>query len=674
MGIRGLTTYVNKCSSHCLQDYELQNTYLVIDGNNICYQIFYRYINTNSIFGGDYDIYEEAILKFFDNLLACNVIPLVLLDGGNDILKMDTILKRCKDRYEKVISLTMKHTEERFPPLHSLTIFKQALRKKNIHHAQCLFEADGTIAAIAKILKCPVLSFDSDFYIYGTFYIPFDTLSSDVIRSSKGNGKVIRCKLYNHKYLLNTFNGLNDHTLSLAAAILGQEKINPDMFKNLLHKLHGLSRNMHIIQATFIWLSQCTLEEAIIEILRGIPKSMRQQILDIIESIINDYTCINVPSAILVPLSIPKYTMDSTTIYKFKGNIQNLPFSGIYQESYFQTIDKQENEIVRIKNMLIKHRNAQSGNDSIINKLPTWFVDEISTATLSGSLLNTLDKHSVIFPTQIEDVKRPTCNLTALKIVRVIYGLLSSIVNHKKTCMKYIIRDENMNFMCNEIEGIRTVGLSSLRELPIIKRKDILDYTLGIKNMKCIDELLPEWKLYIACIKYWADQEIIYKSHKCYVYSLILCILYKICGNTKFSKNKSKAHNYKPKYSESTVIEAYRKIDVTNCSSAVQFFNRHSEVQKRIIYYRKVDMSIVHAFAQFQVSVLYAMDLNALLGHPYEEPLIADLFNGTFLYNMCTHLQVHKDIHKYINEVLKDSPTVLTFFNILISKIDPLFM
>ncbi|XP_076303734.1 protein asteroid-like [Lasioglossum baleicum] len=669
MGIRGLTTYINKYSSHCLQDYELQNTYLVIDGNNICYQIYYKYDNTTSLCGGDYNVYEEAVISFFDNLLACKVIPLVLLDGTYELSKMDTILRRCRERQDKILSVYQG--KEKIPPLHLLNIFKQALRKKNIRHAQCLFEADRSIAAVAKILKCPVLSFDSDFYIYGTFYIPFDTLSSYVVRNSD-NRKVIRCKLYHHIYLLNSFKGLNHRTLSLAAVLLGDEKINPEMLKNVFHQLQGLARRTHIMENTLKWLSKHTVEEAIIEILSGIPKSMRQQILNIIESIINDYTCINVPAAVLEVLSIPKYTLDSTTIFKYKGNIEDIKFTGIYNEHHFQTIGKSESELIKMKNVLIEPRTVYNGNNSITNKLPTWFVDEMYTATLSATLMDIIDKHVDIFPIQVEDVKRPTSSLAALKIVRVIYGLLSSILDHEKTYMKYVMRDENMNLICNELEGTRTVCLSSLRELPIIKRKDILDDTLGVKNMKCIDELLPEWKLYIACIKYWSDQEEIFKSDKCYALSIILCILYNICCTKKFSKDKSQAHDCKPNYSENIVTEAYRKIDVKNCTTAVQYFTRHSLENKSILYTRKVNISIVHAFAQFQICLSYAMDLNSLLGFPYKEPHVADLFNGTFLYNLCTELQLHKDIPKYINRVLKDSPTILTMFNILTLKVSSL--
>ena len=68
------------------------------------------------------------------------------------------------------------------------------MKEKNIRCTQCLFEADNAIASVAKILNCPVLSYDSDFYIYGSLYIPFNTLDKYAIKSGTGKGYMIRCK------------------------------------------------------------------------------------------------------------------------------------------------------------------------------------------------------------------------------------------------------------------------------------------------------------------------------------------------------------------------------------------------------------------------------------------------------------------------------------------------
>lgn len=60
--------------------------------------------------------------------------------------------------------------------------FWGAIESLGIMHVQCDFEADNEIAAIARQLKCPVLSYDSDFYIYDVLYIPFSSVKLEPVK------------------------------------------------------------------------------------------------------------------------------------------------------------------------------------------------------------------------------------------------------------------------------------------------------------------------------------------------------------------------------------------------------------------------------------------------------------------------------------------------------------
>ncbi|XP_076375575.1 protein asteroid-like [Megalopta genalis] len=378
------------------------------------------------------------------------------------------------------------------------------------------------------------------------------------------------------------------------------------------------------MQQTFTWLSKRTLDEAIAEILSGIPKSMRQRMLDAIELHINYYTCINLPEAVLAPLIIaecPNHYI--TSAYKFNKDIESLPFRGMYPEEDFEMIDKNiNNDMIVIRDILIEHTKIQNENDLIINRLPRWFVDEIAKAELPSVLMNYIVKHTSILPIQIENLDRPSSSLISLKIVSVTYGLTSSLINDRKTYMKYVFRDQTLNFVCNALEGTKTVPLLTLRDLPLSTRKEILDDALGIKNMKCIDELLPEWRLYIGCIKYWTDEEKVYKSHICYVYSIIICILYNIIISKvgqhnsinsfqeaygsliEISKNRRQACRNKLNISKNVTIDQARSgIDMMDCLLTASFCITNSKMQPNEYFNKKVDMSIVHAFSQLKKCV-----------------------------------------------------------------------
>nr|XP_033337309.1 protein asteroid-like [Megalopta genalis] len=467
------------------------------------------------------------------------------------------------------------------------------------------------------------------------------------------------------------------------------------MLKNFFSKFeaYGPQKYKQIMQQTFTWLSKRTLDEAIAEILSGIPKSKRQRMLDAIELHINYYTCINLPEAVLAPLIIaecPNHYI--TSAYKFNKDIESLPFRGKYSEEDFEIIDENiNNDMIVIRDILIEHTKIQNGNDLIINRLPRWFVDEIAKAELPSVLINYIVKHTSILPIQIENIDRPSSSLISLKIVSVTYGLISSLINDRKTYMRYVFRDQNLNFVCNALAGTKTVPLLTLRDLPLGTRKEILDDALGIKNKKCIDELLPEWRLYIGCIKYWTDEEKLYKSHRCYVYSIIICILYNIIISKvgqhnsinsfqeaygsliEISKNRRQACRNKLNISKNVTIDQARSgIDMMDCLLTASFCITNSKMQPNEYFNKKVDMSIVHAFSQFQMCLLTAINLNALLGCPYQEPIVANLFNGTFLYNVCRDLQASDNIDKYVNDIFEDSPTLLRLFNVLLSKVNPL--
>ncbi|XP_043265928.1 protein asteroid-like, partial [Colletes gigas] len=211
----------------------------------------------NCVFGGDYDKYAQRVSDFFDDLLKCNVVPLVLIDGGCEDKKLQTVISRTKE------------------------VFKDVTRKKNVRHVQCLFEADNAIATVARVLNCPVSSYDSDFYVFGTLYIPFDTLDNYTVKSSTGNGYTKRCKIYKVEHLLNSSRGLSQSTLPLAAILLGNDYVKRGTFRNFFRylKLRRIRRKrysnrQYCIEATLQWLSRFyTLDRVVIGIPCRSPKT-----------------------------------------------------------------------------------------------------------------------------------------------------------------------------------------------------------------------------------------------------------------------------------------------------------------------------------------------------------------------------------------------------------------
>ncbi|KFB38711.1 hypothetical protein ZHAS_00006113 [Anopheles sinensis] len=181
MGVRGLTTFIASKAEIFLKPHELHDTNLVIDGDNLCMQLFKKSQLTSTPLGGNYDLYHRIVLDFFHMLSMCNVVPYVLLDGGYEARKMYTV----KDRLLQTIHSikTMNHgAMSSTKPLMLREVFVDALRCAGVSVMRCPFEADDEVAILARKLNCPVMSYDSDFYIHNVQYIPYVTVTHKVYR------------------------------------------------------------------------------------------------------------------------------------------------------------------------------------------------------------------------------------------------------------------------------------------------------------------------------------------------------------------------------------------------------------------------------------------------------------------------------------------------------------
>ncbi|XP_025160868.1 protein asteroid isoform X2 [Harpegnathos saltator] len=581
------------------------------------------------------------------------------------------------------------------------------MKEKGIRYAQCIFEADNTIAAIARILKCPVLSYDSDFYIYGSLYIPFSTWRNYIVRNSTGTGYVKRCKIYYVEKLFHFYNGLNQSLLPLAAVLLGNDYVKQHIFRNFFRHLklppagrRKYNEQQRRIDATFDWLRKHSLNQAIIGILSRLRKQERKHVLNIIETIINSY--INASLSVLAILGIPaekfsKVHMQGVSkTYKFEGDIYKL----IYIEETTNETDLTEEEGIDEQEAIrILQETELVSNESLVNNLPQWFINEFKMGRFPAYFIDLIIRKLYIFIPQIEDYSYASSAIASLKIVNIIYGLLISEVDKEKTGMKYITRDENKRIKHYYLEyndsmfNCKLPSLSNLREVPIIVRREILNTTLGITGENCMNEIPSTWILYIAAIKYWIDQQQELAKLNYHIYSLLLAMLYNIIDNKigfcrilntfqqKFYNTVQniqfarKMGNYRPQYTmDVTIADAIHEVNADDCLIAASFFISNFEMDHKLYSQpKKFNVTIVHGFAEFQYCLRHSMQLNALLGYPYEQTKVANMFNGTLLYNLCNNFKRRDNVETYINSVLHNSPSLQRLYNILLLKLKPLF-
>ena len=237
MGIRGLTTYIKQHSSEYLENIELHDTLLVIDGNNLmCHLYNNPASNCSSCFGGDYNVFNRCCEKFFTLLKRCRIRPLVIFDGGHERRKLNTIKRRLRSKIQVTKLISPSKDLCNFP-LMIKENFINVLIKMKIEFAQTLFEADDIIASLARQLNCPVLSNDSDFFIYDVQYIPYPSVKHQIKFDQENKIAYIQAKKYSIDYFLEKFGGMNKEMLPLLATILGNDYINRSTFSNFFSQI-----------------------------------------------------------------------------------------------------------------------------------------------------------------------------------------------------------------------------------------------------------------------------------------------------------------------------------------------------------------------------------------------------------------------------------------------------
>uniref|UniRef100_A0A3Q2NMD4 Asteroid domain-containing protein n=1 Tax=Fundulus heteroclitus TaxID=8078 RepID=A0A3Q2NMD4_FUNHE len=223
MGVQGLTTYVES-NTNFLQDVRFRDSRLVIDGCSLYFRLYFNH-GLDQQHGGDYDAFACLLTQFLSALAACNIQPYVLLDGGMDPSdkKFPTLRQRLQSKIKEADSLSHGRGGSVLPIL-VRKVFVQVLVQRGIPLIQCPAEADWDIACLARQWNCPVLTNDSDFYI---FDLPAGYLPLRFFQWTNLNGKAsqryVPSRCYTTNNLCRRFGGMNRELLPLCAVLTGND-------------------------------------------------------------------------------------------------------------------------------------------------------------------------------------------------------------------------------------------------------------------------------------------------------------------------------------------------------------------------------------------------------------------------------------------------------------------
>lgn len=608
MGVRGLTTFLDN-RPDLLTDVQLHDVRILIDGNNLMY-FLYGYFSIPHHFGGDYDTFARKIRYFFETLHECGIQAYVILDGGSDKndKKLAVKLGRVRENIHKIRKVMHMRRCNLLPQL-STEVFKSVLREMQVPLAMCDFEADEEIAALAKLWNCPVLTNDSDFFIYqlpaGTILLDYFNLE---ISTSAEGFRYLAVQVFYNQSLLEKYPKLEYRMWPLFATLRGNDYVGEDILEPFHAKLsrksskqssHYSSRTKHFC-SVLTWLEHVGNFDLAIEKVLACYKSERRA---------------GIHS--LLMQSVDTYLNQRTALHLFFSD------TAVANEELYSS------ELL---------------SDCLP---PAWFLHLIRQGALPVFVVDALVHQRVLHPPQVESTPDPSVVHVSRGIRQVIYRMLHHQGIPVDASIVEYARDQcNLKKFLVPVKSHLDDGskIPSLHEIPGMTQEDHESLLLSALNLSSsqLRTTDPKLRLLLAVVLFWlknSDPPV----NELHLICLIGCFV-KVQHLDKEAGSAGSAQD-----------EALQ--------SARQNWRRFIQ---RPLKAQLFAFPLVHAFGQFQTCIQDVLALNQMLMKPWPIPNLAELYNGSLLYHLYQDLKSRGDPKQYVSDLFgKDSRWDVTFREML---------
>ncbi|VDP10677.1 unnamed protein product [Soboliphyme baturini] len=480
MGVKGLATLV-EANPDLLQCVCLKDTPLVVDGNALCYQLF-RFCRINFRFGGDYEVLAEAVAEFVQSFRLASVRLIVVFDGllETDEWKQSTMVVRQKQRLSVAQKVAQGSNPSSYllPLLASRTVL-QTLRANNdvvtVH--QCAVEADAVIAGLANAVKCPVLSQDSDFFIYDLKhgYVPMETLewgqliplySSPSSMSPASGG--VRAKIYKNSFLLDYYPQLDLDLLPLFSAVMGNDFEQDHVsFKNLLRTLPRMEATSS--SRKFHRQGSCRKQYNMVDLLKWFEGKSRTEVI--------------------------KEMLTTVKTFKrqhWRRYLANASFMYIRARSTeYVTSDT---DVLTCQTLL-----------SEFPLLPEWFLSAYCVGRIPCQFIYIMKYLKIFLPTLVEDFSKNSV-FDCCRTLRVeVYKILLTSAN--VYCVREYLRSSNRLVLKKVLFQEASMHLYNMESFDVAQRRNVLLKTCGKTWSEELGRFSSSMILFILSLTYWTSSD-----------------------------------------------------------------------------------------------------------------------------------------------------------------------
>ncbi|GFT31684.1 protein asteroid homolog 1 [Nephila pilipes] len=604
------------------------------------------------MYGGDYYKYATKIKKYFSSYLECNIKPILIFDGGYDKSdrKFQTTLMRSRTRLT-VTQHIAKHGDcsGKVLPICAKTTFRDVLSELGIQFAQCDFEADDQVTALANYYDCPALSDDSDFYIFNVRkgFIRLASVGKSVLEADIDGTKCkyLDCNIYHVDKFMSYFPALDQNVLPLFGTLVGNDYVNTKEFESFYGSIRIGKRDCRGFRANqgqkkivrlLTWLEHCNVNEAVEKVLRHLNKKNREHVEFVMNQSMDIYKTQN---------SILKFVIDNE-LDQFKKILQQDP--------------------------KLKTPCGQS--------LPIPFLIAFHLGNLPGFFINIINLHRTFLLAQVENVSLPSSYACSRYIRQVIYGILLQHTaddekTHKEVCLQNVNEYDRRSGHGSRESVVPVFSLKNgtavpkLNNLYCLEKSHLQQFLLDVLevDMDFISIVPNSLQLLFSCIIYWLKNCAPAPKDN-FVFALLLNIIYFQIILKKSSKQKMCTSSKNECWEELSFQSLISNVSIEDADLAAQ--NMKKYLQKPAMSRgNPLILHIVHSFSQLQTCMLYISYLNSLFNFPFENPKLHEAYAGSMLYNLTKDLSTRPFPDLFISELLGRGSNLNIFFNILLKKL-----
>ncbi|KAI5091130.1 protein asteroid homolog 1 [Silurus meridionalis] len=584
MGVHGLTSYIDG-NQQFFTDLKLRNSHLVIDGCSLYFRLYFT-SGLDQARGGDYDAFALLVRRFFSALSSCGISAFVVLDGGMDESdkKFKTLRERAQSKINEAHSLSLGYHGSVLPLL-TREVFRQVLCELGVPLVQCISEADFEIASLAHHWSCPVLTSDSDFYIFDLCagYLPMTFFEWENV-CGMASQRYIPARRFTVNRFCSHFNHMNKQLLPLFAVITGndytQAKTTEMFFSRvdlpMVPRRRGSPSNPRI-EGFLRWLSAFRSPvEALEEVLEILGSKQKASLRKQLTAGIKDY-------------QLPQ----TSSLAQFFSNPQ------------LRTRD-----FLRLPAALMPQ--------------PDWLLKQITSGSLPPLVLDVLVLRRAFLIAQVENSRLPSSHEASLNIRKTIYGLLlqtgRGVSEQARSSNAQCFVEEYDRLVLNlrrtpvEVQlpavGHPQLSLNTLDQAAENVRREVLLRTMGVMD-HVLQLVEPHLHLPVCVTHFWMCSSTP-KPSPSLLQGVLLGVVYgELCR--RLASPGDPLHT---------------------CPSTTLVCQRLDQLRSSSSQRRSIDLRVAHSLSQWQSCLWAGVYLNQLLRFPLHEPRCPWLFSGTLLHGL----------------------------------------